>query len=722
MDRIAFRTCPLCEAMCGLELTLNGDDKITSARGDVHDPFSKGFICPKGASLGKLDSDPDKLRTPLVQGAPASWEDAFEAVRVQLRRVIDTHGKNSVAVYLGNPSAHSLAGPLYGPAVIKSIGTRSIFSASTADQMPKHVSSGYLFGDPLAIPVPDLDRTDYLLMLGANPLESNGSLCSAPDFPGRLRAIKKRGGRVVVLDPRRTRTAAMADQHVPIKPGSDAHFLFALVHTLFKEELTAVNVPVDGLDRLRELAETFTPESVEHTTGIPAETTRTIARQLAAAPTAAVYGRIGTCTQEFGTLASWLVDVLNILTGNLDRPGGAMFPKPAHWTGKRTRPYVTGRWSSRVRGLPEANGELPVATLAEEIETEGEGQIKALITVGGNPVLSAPNGERLDRAFAGLEFMVSVDPYLNETTRHADVVLPPPPHSQAPHYDLALSGFSVRNYARFSPAVADRGDRPSEAEILARIAVIGSGLDAEPADLDEMVITGALQKAVRTEGSKVYGRDPDELRAMLGAPGAETRLDLMLRLGAYGDGFGGQGLTLAGLRDDHPHGVDLGALESRLDEVLVHERIQLCPDLFADDVARLRVSRPDEAFVLIGRRHLRSNNSWMHNIDTLVSGSNTCSLQLNTGDADKLGIKAGERVRVTSRVGELTAEAEPLETIMPGVVSLPHGWGHGRKGTRMSVAEGHAGVSVNTLTDEQQVDPLSGNAVFNGVPVQLTRL
>jgi anaerobic selenocysteine-containing dehydrogenase len=749
MSRTAYRTCPLCEALCGLELTLEGD-RVTGVRGDAADPFSRGFVCPKGATLGQLDGDPDRLHTPLLRGnnAPveahleADWTAAFAAAERGLRRVIEEHGKDAVAIYIGNPTAHSIAGPLYSSAIIKALGTRNVYSASTADQMPKHVSSGHIFGNPMAIPVPDLDRTDYLLMLGANPLESNGSLCSAPDFPGRLKALRARGGRFVVVDPRRTRTARLGDRHFFIRPGTDAFLLIALVHTLFAEELVTLEHHVNGLDDLRALAVDFSPEAVASVTGVPASAIRTIARELAGAERAAVYARIGTCTQAFGTLASWLVDVLNTLTGNLDRPGGAMFARPAHAAiyRNRRRPYTTGRWHSRVRELPETNGELPIATLADEIETPGEGQIKALITIGGNPVLSAPNGARLDVAFSGLEFMVSVDPYLNETTRHADVVLPPPRPTQTGHYDFALLSFAVRNYARYSPPVLPLPEgRPSESEILARLAVISSGLEASPAALDEMIIDSTLSKAVAMVGSPVHGRKVSELRPMLeGGSGAELRLDMMLRLGPYGDGFGADpdGLTLTRLRDDHPHGIDLGPLEPRLEEVLwtVSGRIELCPPTFAADVDRLRAeldsARPDgtgaegagaegAGFLLIGRRHLRSNNSWLHNVPELVGGSNRCTLQLNPADAERLGVAAGEVVRIVSRVGALTATAEPTSEIMPGVVSLPHGWGHDRPGTRIRVAQDNAGVNVNVVTDEQEIDPLSGNAVFNGVPVRV---
>ncbi|MEU9838149.1 molybdopterin-dependent oxidoreductase [Actinomadura sp. NPDC048032] len=745
-DRTAFRTCPLCEALCGLALTLDEAGTVTRVRGDEKDPFSKGYICPKGATLGSLDGDPDRLAEPLVAGEGAGWDEAFETVARRLAEVVARHGRDAVAVYLGNPTAHSIAGPLYGSAIVNALGTRNLFTASTADQMPKHVACGHMFGDPLAIPVPDLDRTGHLLMLGANPLESNGSLASAPDFPGRLKAIRARGGKIVVVDPRRTRTAALADEHLFIRPGTDAFFLMALVHTLFAEELAAsaghLAGRVNGLDDLRALAVDFAPEDVADVTGVGAATIRRTARELAAAERAAVYGRIGTCTQAYGTLNSWLVDVLNVLTGNLDRPGGAMFPRPAHApVYRRKKPFTTGRWRSRVRGLPEVNGELPVATLADEIETPGEGQVRALITIGGNPALSAPNAARLDRALAGLEFMVSVDPYLNETTRHAHVVLPPPRPAQTPHYDIALTGLAVRDYARYSPPAVPLPDgRPGEAEILARLAMAASGTDGDPALLDEMIIKATLEKAVTLPGSPVLGREPDELRKMLDTGTlTEQRLDMMLRLGPYGDAFGGEpalreepggdagftGLTLTRLRTEYPHGLDLGALKPRLEEVLctTSGRIELCPSTCAADVDRLRSAlrapRTSGGMVLIGRRHLRSNNSWLHNVPELVRGSNTCTLQLNPADADRLGVAAGDTVRVTSRAGVLEAVAEPTDTIMVGVVSLPHGWGHDRPGTRTRVASRHAGVNVNAVTDEQEIDPLSGNAVLNGVPVTL---
>ncbi|MGV9329616.1 molybdopterin-dependent oxidoreductase [Streptosporangium sandarakinum] len=719
--RTAHRTCPICDAVCGLRLTLDDAGRVTSVKGDPDDPFSKGFVCPKGASLGHIDEDPDRLRAPMVREGDdwreVTWEEAFRAVHEGLNGVIDAHGRDALAVYFGNPTFHTMAGFMYRMPLTQSLGTRNVFSASTIDQIPKQVAGGLMYGDAMAIAVPDLDRTDHLLVIGANPAVSNGSLCAAPDFPGRLKALRARGGKLVVVDPRRTRTAAMADEHVFVRPGTDAFLLMGIVHTLLAEDLTSldrVGVEVGGLDELRRLADDFTPETVSRVCGVPAEQITRMARELAAAPSAAVYSRIGTCTAEFGTVTQWLVDVVNTLTGNLDRPGGVMFTRTATLEFFRTgQPYSGGNWRSRARGVPEAMGELPVATLADEIETPGEGQVKALITIAGNPVLSAPNGPRLDRAFAGLDFMVCVDPYLNETTRHANVILPPPRMLQMPHYDFLLLTVTVRNYTRFSPAILPlEPGQLSEAEILAKLTLIaaGQGADADPAGLDEMIVGQILGGAVQAPGSPFEGRDPAELRAGLtGDSGPELMLDAILQLGPYG-------LSLAKLREN-PHGLDLGPLQPRLAELVCTPsgRVELAPEPLVPEVERLRgrlAAAPPE-MVLIGRRQLRSNNSWLHNVGTLVGGSNRCTLHVHPSDAARLGL-AGEAL-VRSAAGELTVPVETTESIMPGVVSLPHGWGHA--GSSLRVAAEHAGVNANALTDETVIDPLSGNAVFNGVPV-----
>ncbi|MEU0059662.1 molybdopterin oxidoreductase family protein [Streptomyces sp. NPDC006334] len=739
MSRTALRICPLCEATCGLTLTLDGP-RVTGARGDRDDVFSKGFICPKGAAFAAVDGDPDRLRTPLVRRdgelREATWQEAFDAVAAGIRPVVDAHGPNAVGVVLGNPNVHTVAGALYPPVLLAGLGTRSVFTASTVDQMPKHVSSGLLFGDANAIPVPDLDHTDHLLLIGANPLESNGSLCTAPDFPGKLKALKARGGTLTVIDPRRTRTARLADRHIAIRPGTDALLLAAMAHTLFAEDLTQpgeLTPHLQGLDELRDALADFTPEAVADACDVDAGAIRALARELAAAPTAAVYARIGSCTVPHGTLASWLVDVLNILTGNLDRPGGALFPQAA--TDKTPRPagpgrgFALGRWHSRVSGHPEAKGELPLSALAEEIDTATEDgtPIRALIAVAANPVLSAPDGDRLDKALGSLDFMVSVDPYLNETSRHAHVVLPPPPPSQSPHHDFAFNTLAVRNQVRYSrPAVPLEAGRMAESEILARLVLAATGMHgAEPSAVDDLVIGQTLGKAVTEAHSPVHGRDPLDLAAQLtGESGPERRLDMMLRLGPYGDGFGvrADGLSLAKLLE-HPHGIDLGPLRPRLPQPLktAGGRIELLPAPIAGDLPRLRAAAAERptGLLLVGRRHLRSNNSWMHNVPALTGGTNRCTLHLHPEDAERLGVRDGDPVRVKGAGGEVTAPAEVTDAVRTGVVSLPHGWGHDRPGTRLSHASTDPGVNVNQLLDGSLLDPLSGNAVLNGVPVEV---
>lgn len=731
----ALRICPFCEATCGLTLTIS-DGRVTAARGDRDDVFSAGFICPKGASFAELDNDPDRLTQPLIRRdgvlTEATWDEAYAVVTERLGAVIAEHGGASVGIYLGNPNAHTIAGSLYAPLIIRGLGTRQVFSASTLDQMPKHVALGLMFGSPVAFTVPDLDRTDYLVVIGANPMVSNGSLATAADFPGKLRALRKRGGKLVVIDPARTQTAKLADRHLAPRPGTDAALLFAIVHVLFDEglvDLGELAEHVAGLEELRGLADEFSPETVEQACGVGAGEIRELARELAAAPTAAVYGRIGTSTVEFGTIGSWLVDVINILTGNFDRPGGAMFAlgatAPAPRPPKPGRGFKTGRWASRVSGYPEALSELPAAALAEEIDTAGEGQIKAMITIAGNPVLSAPDGDRLDKALERVEFMLSVDPYLNETTRHADVILPPPPPSRSAHFDVALNNLAVRNNVRYSSPALPLDGRPDEPEILSRLALIlyGVGAAGDPALVDAQVIATTLAKETADADSPVAGRDVDELTAMLcPSPGYERRLDMMLRLGPYGDAFGAKpdGLTMERLKAN-PHGIDLGPLRPRIPEILrtPSGRIELAPEPIVADVARLRdaLGRTAGGFLLIGRRHLRSNNSWMHNLPALSGGSNRCTLQIHPDDAADLGLT--DVAVIKGPGGELLAPVEVDDGMRRGVVSLPHGWGHDRGGTGQQLAASHPGANVNQLNDGTHLDPLSGTAVLNGIPVDI---
>jgi anaerobic selenocysteine-containing dehydrogenase len=741
MTHTALRICPLCEATCGLTLTVDGT-RITHARGDHDDVFSAGFICPKGASFGALDADPDRLRLPLVRRdgrlAEATWDEAFAATATGIGAVTGPHGGEAVGVVLGNPNVHTMAGALYPAQLIAALRTRSLFTASTLDQMPKHVSSGHLFGDPNAIPVPDLDRTDHLVLIGANPLVSNGSLATAADFPGKLKALRQRGGRLVVIDPHRTRTAQAADRHIAPRPGTDAALLFAMVHVLFAEGLADpgdLAPHLSGTEDVRALAADFAPEKVAAHCDVPAADIRTLARELAAARRAVVYGRLGSTAVEFGTLASWLVDVLNALTGNLDRAGGAMFPLSA--TARAPRPprpgkgFRTNRWHSRVSGHPEVKGELPTVALAEEIDTPGEGRLRALIVVAGNPVLSAPDGLRLDRALAGLDFMVSVDPYLNETSRHAHVVLPPPPPSRSAHHDFVFATLAVRNTVRYSPpAVPLDAGTLDEPEILARLilAVLGQGGPAaDPALVDGQAIQRRLTSETADPHSPVHGRDPVELAAALtGRTGYERRLDLYLRLGPYGDGFGADpgGLTLARLLE-HPHGIDLGPLRPRIPQVLrtMSGTVELAPAAIVADVPRLRAAvaagTDGDSLVLIGRRHPRSNNSWMHNVPVLTGGTNRCTVQIHPEDAARLGLADGELARIKGDGGEITAPVEITDALRRGVVCVPHGWGHDREGTRLTAAAREPGVNVNQLLDGSRLDPLSGTAVLNGFPIRM---
>jgi anaerobic selenocysteine-containing dehydrogenase len=741
----AYRTCPLCEAGCGLEITVK-NGSVTRIRGDMDDVFSRGYICPKGSTLKQLHDDPDRLRRPLVKRdgvhVEVEWDEAWREVERGLGAVIAQHGRNAVATYMGNPSAHNLGSMTFGRVALQGIGTRQRYSASSVDQAPKQLTGGLMFGTVQSVPIPDIDHTHYLLMLGANPYASNGSLCTAPDFPGRLEAILSRGGKVVVVDPRRSETAQKASEWLPIIPNGDALFLAAIANVLFADELVSIGDHVaphlNGLADVRDAVSRFTPEAVERACGIDAKTIRRIAHELANAPSATVYGRIGTTTTAFGSTTSWLVDVVNTLTGNLDSEGGSLFTLPAAGgaTTKgqpgRGKGFQYGKGTSRVKGLPEVMGEFPVAVLADEILTAGEGQIRAMVTLAGNPVLSNPNSGKLDKALASLEFMVSVDIYLNETTRHADVILPPPSHLQRDHYDVFLLAFAVRNVANYSPAVLplDAG-QPDEWEILAKLGMIaqGAGADADPAVADDVAIAALVGSAVRDPSSNVCGRDADELLAELskaGRRGPARMVDFMLRTGPYGDAFGAapDGLSLEVLLAN-PHGIDLGALRPRIPEVIrtASGKIELAPAQLLADVERLwqhASNVDDEKLMLVGRRHIRSNNSWMHNISVLVKGKPRCTLQMNPNDAVERGIAAGQSVRVKSRVGEVLAPVEITDDIRPGVVSLPHGWGHSVAGTRLSVAGEFAGVNSNLLTDEDLFDPISGTSVLNGIPVAVS--
>ncbi|WNF45535.1 molybdopterin-dependent oxidoreductase [Pseudomonas sp. SG20056] len=692
------RACHLCEAICGLtietEVQDDGSTQIRSIKGDAQDSFSRGHICPKAVALQDIQSDPDRLRQPMRrvgnEWQAIEWDDAFELVATRLSELQARHGQNTVAVYQGNPSVHNYGLMTHSNYFLGQLKTRNRYSATSVDQLPHHLTSHLMYGHGLLIPIPDIDHTDFMLILGGNPLASNGSIMTVPDVEKRLKAIQKRGGKLAVVDPRRSETAAIADQHVFVRPGQDAALLFGLLNTLFEENLgRASHLTVDGLDDVRQAIAGFTAEAMSVRCGVPAQTIRQLARDFAAAESAVCYGRMGVSTQAFGTLCQWLVQLINLVTGNLDRVGGVLCTEPAVDLVASTSGGHFNRWQSRVSGLPEYGGELPVSALAEEMLSEGEGQVRALITVAGNPVLSTPNGRQLEQALDGLEFMLSIDFYINETTRYADLILPPTGPLEHDHYDTTFNMFAVRNVTRFNEAVL-----------------------AKPAGaLHDWEIFVSLAKAFAAKTGV-------ELKPTM-AP--EQMIDMGLRFGAYGDKSEHK-LSLAALRE-HPHGLDLGALKPNLANRLktANKRIQAAPAVIMADLQRFAeqpTAKSDE-LLLIGRRHVRSNNSWMHNYHRLVKGKPRHQLLMHPADLSQRGLTDGQRVRVRSRVGVIEVEVVGSDEMMCGVVSLPHGWGHARPGVQMSIASEQPGASANDLTDERQLDTLSGNAALNGVPVQV---
>jgi anaerobic selenocysteine-containing dehydrogenase len=694
--RTALRICPLCEACCGLEIQV-ADNAVISIRGDDNDPFSKGYICPKAVALKDLHSDLDRLRTPLIKRngkfEVASWDQAFEMISQRLPKIKAHHGSDAIGISVGNPAAHKMGLLLYFGRLARILGSKNVFSASTLDQMPKQLSSGLMFGHWLSIAVPDIDRTNLLIVLGANPMASNGSLWTVPDFRGKAKALKARGGELIVIDPRRTETAEIADQHHFIRPGSDAIFLAAIVNYLFAKNLIklgALGEHVTGLDAVKNAVESFTPAMAANYCGIDAATIEALTTRLATTERAVLYGRIGTCTQRFGTVASWLIDVINGLTGHLDTVGGAMFPKaPAFASntqgdGYKGKGIAVGRHHSRVSIAPEVYGELPMGVLAEEIETSGHGQIKALITVASNPVLSSPDGERLSKALASLDFMVSIDIYLNETTRFADVILPGLSPLEEAHYDVAFPQFSYRNQARYSPAVlTPSAEQLAEWQILSRIGEIMGG------------------------------------PASASVPSPSELLDAALKQGPYA-------LSLDTLKAS-PHGIDLGALQSRIPEMLrtPSGKIELAPESVISDLLQLEksLSTTVPRWTLIGRRDVRSNNSWMHNLPILAKGPFRCTALMHPTDAQALNLATGAHITVANAkrpTQRLTAEIEITDAMMPGVISLPHGWGHNKQGAQLGIAELRPGVNMNELFIAEDRDVLSGNSVLSGIEVLVT--
>jgi len=732
-ETVHHRICPFCEACCGLEITV-ADGQVKRIRGHAADVLSGGYLCPKGVALKDLHEDPDRLRQPLIKRdgrfVEATWDEAFAEIERHLPPIIAKHGADSVALTLGNPIVHKAALLLYAPRLSRALGSKNVFSASTLDQMPKHLSSGLMFGDFLSIPVPDIERTDFLLMLGANPMVSNGSLWTVPNFRDKAKALRARGGKLIVIDPRRTETAKMADEHIFIRPGGDVFLLLGMVHTLFAEKLVHLNrlAPhVAGVESVERAVSGFAPEKVSARCGIPAETIRTLARSLAKAKRAVVYGRVGTCTQEYGTLCSWLVDVLNILTGHFDEPGGAMFTKAAalqsNTMGKAGfgKGIVTGRRKSRVSGAPEVLGELPMSCLAEEIQTPGQGQVKALISVSSNPALSSPNGPRLSAALDQLEFMVSVDIYLNENTRHADVILPGTSPLEDSHYDVAFSQLSYRNHARYSEPVFPRpAGQPEEWQVLLRLIGIiqGKSAAADTDRIDDELLMDDLRHTAGPHADAIF-------KAVSHRRGVERLLDMGLRMGPYGDQFGAKpgGLNLEKVQAAEG-GIDLGALQPRIPEVLrtPSGKIELAPAMLIDDLMRaaadLDRAMPD--LVIVGRQQLHGNNSWMHNLPALAKGAARWIALVNSTDAVRLGLEDGAMARIAHDGRAVEVQVEISDEMMPGVVSLPHGWGHDQPGSQLNIAGANPGGNLNALMDENRRDPLSGNAVLSGVEVQMT--
>lgn len=705
-------TCPLCEAMCGIKVETRGAE-VVSIRGDADDPLSNGYICPKATALRQLHEDPDRLRFPVRREGetwqPITWSEAINETAHRISEIQKRDGEDSVGIYLGNPTIHNLGATIFGPSLVESLNSRNRFSPTSADQLPHMFVSYLMFGHQLLLPIPDVDRTDFMLIIGGNPLVSNGSLMSAPNMRKRLKAIQNRGGKFVVVDPRKTETANLADKHMFIRPATDAFFLLSILHCILRDARRAnLDQRFRGWDDIVAMADEFPPETTEATTGIAASEVRKLAEEFLTRNKAVCYGRIGTSTQTFGGLATWLVALVNIASGNFDRAGGYMFTSPAIDLVDPKYGIERGgfdRWRSRVRGLPEFSGELPVSTIADEILEEGEGQIRAMITSAGNPILSAPNGNRLDQAFGSLEFMVSIDPYINETTRHADIILPPVSPLERENYDLVFRLLAVRNTSKYSPPIFPV---PKEG-------------------LHDWQIMHRLQS--RLEDLK-FGWRPMRAfkRWWRGFNGPKGLLSLALWLGQRSAKRNGRpfGFGIKQL-ERRPEGIDLGPLRPCLFERMPsnHEFVELAPKLLLDDVERLKKSIRtanhvgDDQLLLIGRRHLRSNNSWLHNSPKMISGKQRCTLIIHPNDAENLGIENGTAVRVTSSVGSVHTFASVSDEIMQGVVSLPHGFGHNRPGVKLGVARKHPGVSFNDLMDETRIDELCGNAAFCGLPVSV---
>lgn len=732
------RSCTICEASCGLRIQIDRSRrKIQRVEGDPDDVRSRGFVCPKSQAMKAVYNDPDRLRQPLQKTAAGwreiDWDTAFAETAQRLLETRERYGFEALGTYIGNPTGFDVGAMMYIPHLIQALMTPHVFTAATMDHFPKMVSSKALYGKGTILPVPDIDRCDYFLCLGANPVVSQGSLMSAPAIGKRLRALQERGGKLVVIDPRRTETAQIADEHLFIRPGTDAYLLSALLQVAFEESLIDPRHLADHLDGIEELERqvvSFTPETVADITNIEAGTIRRLAREYAQSQHGVCYGRVGTCTVRYGTLTSYLIDALGIVTGHFDRPGGMMFPRSATGEQEAGAPlpeFEIGRWHSAARGFPEIDGQMPAAALAEEIDAAGDRRIRALLTVAGNPVLSTPNGTRLERALESLDFMVAVDFYLNETTRHADIILPPVTTLEMEGLDALSAGTAVHNFARYSPAVIEAPqDGKLQWEILLELAARLQGTSTQ--SLERTILEKQTKRYLKRPDSPAHGLSVEEAIGQLDdRPGPMRLVDMMLRAGPYGDGFDEhrQGLSLRKLRNANTP-IALGDLQPRLLELLrtPKRRINLAHPYLLQDFQALRgdpaVADEHYPFLLIGRRQVQNMNTWLHNVPQLAKGRPRCTLLINREDAAGLGINDGQAVRLASRVGEIEVPAEISDAVMAGVVSLPHGFGHCVDDTRLHVAAAkQPGANVNAITDEQPLDPLSGTGIANAIPVRV---
>lgn len=705
MTQTRTATCMLCDANCGLRVTLD-KGRVTGVRGDRDDPFTRGHICPKAAAIGDLMDDPDRVRRPLRRVGDkfeeVGWEEALEEIADRVAAIRRRHGPDAFATYLGNPTVHDYGAALAGYGLRMALGGRNHFSAISIDNLPRMVASQTLYGIAAATPVPDIERTDLLVIVGSNPLVSNGSGMVSPDIRNRLKEIADRG-RLVVLDPRRTETAKLATDFHFVRPGTDALVVLAMIEHLFREghadRSRAVKTHGDAnVSALREAAAAFPAEAVASATGMDAGTIRQLAEDLANTPRAAIYGRMGTCVQRQGAATTMLLDLFNALADNLDHEGGVRFATPAadllRLGAFLPKNQHLGVVRSRVDGLPGFLGELPVAAMLTEMETPGEGQIRGLLLHAGNPVTSNPSGDRLVAALEKLELIVAVDMYVGETTRHAHFILPTPVGLERPHYPMLLAVQGIRNFASYHPAVVP--PPPGVRDSFELLLDIGARV-ASRSGLSGKATSAVLRGLRRLTADRV--------------------VDLLLRIGPYKTRLA----TIAA----NEHTTDLGPLQARLGEILSWKRkkVPMFPVELAGQIpalAKLRDAPVDE-LVLISRRTLRSNNSWMHNIARLQKGASRCTLEMSPTDAEARELEDGGVATVASTVGSIEVPVLVTDRLMPGVVCLPHGFGQQRAGDHLKVASAVAGVSINDVIDRARVDPISGTSALNGQPVTVTR-